>query len=431
MRLMRLGYSLGIAGLLLVGPTWSQELNFRAVVPRTSPTPAGEEVVTIGRIRGASQSSAPAPAPIVQTTSCVFPTVAVFRGQAPDFPPPPPPPPFPGTGPVGGLPPPPGTGPVGGRAKPNEEAYNCGRINSDADQGTFFERTGDGFRRCWIDISEGVRGGFTGDTNRAAFQTPKCFEYIISPVTNPSYFEDPRALTEFRPIFMWQTTPNANPVYAGNSNFILNLQGRVALTQNISLVVERLGWYFTDVANPQAGLASTNGFSEVHIGPKFTFGDDTMKRVWAVGLTFEIPVGSDKVGQGTGDLSLRPYFSFAQNFGRFYDGSFNFMNTTGYSLPIDSQRTDMFFTSFHLDYDFAGQHKFFPLVEFNWSYYPFNGGARLLHVRGEQSLQLRLAGGRRPERHVHRDRRSLQVQRSDPARRRRRVQHPERGEPHG
>jgi hypothetical protein len=385
---MRLGSWLGIAGLLLVGPAaWSQELDFRAVAPRSvAPAPATplDQAVSIGRIRGASQPSTAPAAPIVQTSAsaCVFPQFPIIRGQAPDYPPPPPFPGAPGSLPPPGAPAPPGSGPVGGKIRPNEEAYNCGRINDDADQGSFFERTGDGFRRCWTDITEGVRGGFTGDTGRAAFQTPHCFDYILSPVTNPSYFEDPRALTEFRPIFMWQSTPGANAVFGGHDQFILNLQGRVALTSNISLVVERFGWYFTDVANPQAGITSSNGFSEVHIGPKFTFGDDTLKRIWAVGLTLELPVGGTAVGQGTGDLGLRPYFSFAQNFGEFYGGSFNFLNTTGYDLPTDNQRSNMFFSSFHLDYDIAGQKKWFVLTEFNWSYYPFNGGARPFTFEG-------------------------------------------------
>jgi hypothetical protein len=386
---MRLGSWLGLAGLLLVGPAWSQELNFRAVAPRPS-APTTSDIVTIGPIRGASQIAPSPPSSAIvpvsastTTTSCVFPMMpgTIVRGQAPDPFGPPPPPPFPGGFP-GNPPPPPGSGPVGGRPKPNEEAYNCGRINSDADQGTFFERTGDSFRRCWLDISEGVRGGFTGDSNRAAFQTPHCFDYIISPVTNPSYFEDPRALTEFRPIFMWQSTNSANPVFGGRDNYVLNLQGRVAVTQNISIVVQRFGWYFDDVAVPAGGLSSSNGFSELHIGPKLTFADDTLKRVWALGLTFEVPIGSSKVGQDTGDLSLRPYFSFAQNFGRTDYGGFNFMNTTGYSLPIDDQRSHQFFSSFHLDYDIADQHKYYALVEFNWMYYPFNGGLRPFPFEG-------------------------------------------------
>ena len=32
---------------------------------------------------------------------------------------------------------------------------------------------------------------------------------LLKPVTNPFLFEDPRALTEIRPIFMWQKTPSS------------------------------------------------------------------------------------------------------------------------------------------------------------------------------------------------------------------------------
>ena len=50
---------------------------------------------------------------------------------------------------------------------------------------------------------------------------------------------------------------------------------------------------------------------------------------------------------------LDPYFSIAQNFGRTEYGSFNFMNTTGYTFRTDNTRSESFFSSFHLDYEIA------------------------------------------------------------------------------
>jgi hypothetical protein len=88
-----------------------------------------------------------------------------------------------------------------------------------------------------------------------------------------------------------------------------------------------------------------------------------------------MPVGSDKVFQSTGTLSLVPYVSFGQNFGRSEYGSFNFLGTTGMALNVDSKRTNYYFVSLHLDYDVANLHKLYPLLELNWFDYTRSGQA--------------------------------------------------------
>src|SRR5205823_12336335 len=64
-------------------------------------------------------------------------------------------------------------------------------------------------------------------------------------------------------------------------------------------------------------------------------------------------------------------------------GSFNFMNTTGYAIATDNRRTDYLYTQFHLDFDVCNWHKFFPLIELNWTHYTQNGGARDLAFEGK------------------------------------------------
>jgi hypothetical protein len=304
----------------------------------------------------------------------------IFRGQSPDMPavtvPPPPPP-----GGFGG----PAVFPGGPAAAPirggtNAEAYNCGLVTSNADLGGFWSRCGDHLKHCWTDVC----GAVTGTGGHHLFQSDHEYDWFISPVSNPIFFEDPRALTELRPEFIWQHTPHSNPVFAGGNNYVLNLQGRLALTENISFVVNKLGWTWIDPHNPVPGvLESGNGFSELHLGPKITFlRSEVSKTVAAVGLNFEIADGSSHAAQNTGNLSLSPYFSIAQNFGRFSYGSFNFMNTTGYSLGIDSRRSDFLYASFHLDYDVFDQHKWYPLIELNWTRYTFNGSERAINFEG-------------------------------------------------
>jgi len=306
----------------------------------------------------------------------------IFRGQNPDMPavnvPPPPPPPGGISGPAvfpGG----PAAAPIRGGA--NAEAYNCGLVTSNADLGGFWSRCGDHLKHTWNDVYGAVAGN---GTNHHLFQSDHEYDWFISPVSNPVFFEDPRALTELRPEFIWQRTPNSNPVFAGGSNYVLNLQGRVALTENISFVINKLGWTWIDPHNPVPGvLESGNGFSEFHLGPKITFlRSEVSKTVAAAGLNFELATGSRDAAQNTGNLSLSPYFSIAQNFGRFSYGSFNFMNTTGYSLGIDSRRSDFFYASFHLDYDVMDKHKWYPLIELNWTRYTFNGSERAIDFEG-------------------------------------------------
>ncbi len=315
----------------------------------------------------------------------------IFRGQMAE--PPPiaiqPPPPF--VDPLRGpqpLPFPGGAGlPVApaGRQKQSRavgEEYLCARPNDDADMGGFFARSGQKLRHCWEDVSDGFMGVFSG---RNAFESDHRHCEMISPVTNPYYFEDPRALTELRPVFIWQKTRSSNGVFAGGSNYFIDLQGRVAFTENISLVVNRLGYTWANPKNGNAELPGGSGFSEVHLGPKFSF-DLFQRSVAAIGANFEMGVGNRDVGQNTGNLSISPYFSFATPFGDAFMpagyGLFNFMNTTGYSLGIDSKRTDFFYTSLHVDYDFLGGKKFYPLIELNYTRYVFNGSERTLGFEG-------------------------------------------------
>ena len=123
-------------------------------------------------------------------------------------------------------------------------------------------------------------------------------------------------------------------------------------------------------------FSKDGGFAEVHVGPKYTFLRNTCTRsVAAVGLDFQIPAGSARVFQNTGNLSLNPYVSYAQNFGRLPSGfgSFDFMTNIGYSVSIDDKRSDYFHSSFQFDYNVANANKIYPFLVLNWLHYT-NGG---------------------------------------------------------
>jgi hypothetical protein len=340
-------------GLLLVGSATlhAQEVIWRPASPASS-TPA----VTLGQPKPLSvpgTSDAPPPP---------SPSPRVVRGQVGD---PPPPPQFiPGSGG------PPIIAPGG-----NTQLYNSGAVTHDPPSG-FWASTGDWVKRCWDDVCGGASGAFKTDQ---MFQSDCTFDVFTSPVTNPFYFMDPRAQTDIRPFFIWQKTPNANPVWNGGNNFDYGLAGSIAFTPNLSLVFNRVG--LTTVSPHGGVIGSGTSFSEFMLGPKLTFiRSDTSGTVAAVGLTFDIPSGSSTTFQDTGHLMLIPYFSIAQNFGRNQYGSFNFMNTTGYNFRTDNTRTESFFSSFHLDYEIG--KRFYPLIELNWRNYTRSGGARNLDFEG-------------------------------------------------
>ncbi|HVS35377.1 MAG TPA: transporter [Gemmataceae bacterium] len=219
-------------------------------------------------------------------------------------------------------------------------------------------------------------------TNNGAWFKSDCFceESMISPVTNPFFFTDPRALTQIEPLFMLQTAShNGN---GGNAEFY-GIQGSVALSERFSLVLNKLGFVSLNPKTPIDGQDSATGFADVYLGPKFTFWrDESLRNAAAVGLTLELPVGSDRVFQDTGTLGLDPYISYGQSFGDSSFGSFNFMGEAGYSFSVDDQRSEFIHLSGHLDYDVLRNHHWYPLLEMNYFYLTKRGDDRDLNFEG-------------------------------------------------
>jgi hypothetical protein len=285
----------------------------------------------------------------------------VARAQAPDggqLPPPPPPPP-----------------PPGALAPSREEGFNCGVATEPPPPGAHpFMEGGWGFIKG---VPGAVGGVFTSAPGRCCLQSDTAFPQFISPVSNPFFFEDPRALTELRPVYIFQDTSHRTPFFAGGNVDYLGLQGRVAITDRLSLVMSRLGWIWTEIREPNEEFQSHTGFSEIQIGPKVTvIRNDCSGTLLALGWYFEIPSGPHKVFQDTGTLSMAPYLSFGQNFLKSGWGSFNFLNTTGYSFSTTDRRSEFFYSSFHLDYDVANLHRVYPLIELNWFQYTGGGNAQ-------------------------------------------------------
>jgi hypothetical protein len=224
------------------------------------------------------------------------------------------------------------------------------------------------------------------------FCSDHVFDGFISPVTNPFLFEDPRSLTEARLIYAYQRIPGSQPDTGGGSVNFVGLQARVAITNRLSFTINKLGgtWFSpsSDVVVPDSV-----GFSELWLGPKFTFiRNEETGSLLAGGLQFHIPVGSSSVYQNTGSLSLVPYVTYAQKF--FKDaglGSVNTMLNAAYSYSTTSARSDYLSMSGHVDWDVMNWNRFFPLFELNYTLVTSNGSARPLI--GSEGRDMFMVGG--------------------------------------
>ncbi|MBN9121670.1 MAG: hypothetical protein J0I06_21420 [Planctomycetes bacterium] len=210
-------------------------------------------------------------------------------------------------------------------------------------------------------------GHVFGQRNGGWFRSDHMFDGFISPVSNPFLFEDPRSLTEARPIFIYQQIPSSQQDFRGGHVSFFGVQGRVAFTDRWSLVVNKFGgtWLSPGSASP---FNDGSSFAELWLGPKWTFyrGEETGS-VAAGGVQFQIPTGGHSAFQDTGTLSLAPYVSYGQNFLRdFRWGSFNVLANTGYSFSVNHDRSDYYWLSGHLDFDVANLHRIYPLMELNW-----------------------------------------------------------------
>ncbi len=114
---------------------------------------------------------------------------------------PPPPPPFPG----------PST------PADHKEAFDCGVVGREPGVQGFFQRCWENTRQWAIGVPAATASIFRPGTDRGIFQSDHEFDSFISPISNPFYNQDPRALTEARPIFIWQQTPNANQIFGGGN----------------------------------------------------------------------------------------------------------------------------------------------------------------------------------------------------------------------
>ncbi len=220
-------------------------------------------------------------------------------------------------------------------------------------------------------------------SGRCLFQSDHSFDYMASPVTNPFLFEDPRALTEIKPLFIYAGAPNTNPIFRGGNTEFYGLQARLAFTERLSMTVNELGFMtlnpFDPGAGPPGAFSQSTGFAQVGLMPKYTFlRSEDWKTVVAGGVLFQIPAGSQKVFQNTGTLGIAPFLSAAKNFTLPAGwGSTNLMGTTGFNFAVDNNRSEYYYLNLHWDYNVVNMNRFFPFVEMSYFHYTRGGNANV------------------------------------------------------
>ncbi len=209
------------------------------------------------------------------------------------------------------------------------------------------------------------------------------FDHFATPITNPFLAEDPRALTEIRPIFIYQNIPSPQPNFQGGNAFFFGGRASIALSERFSFTINKLGAIAASAKN-KSFMDDEFGFAELWLGPKFTFYRDPANcAVIATGLLFQIPTGPEKVFQNTGSLSIAPYVSAGKTLGEWRDfGTFNGILSTGYAFSTNSERSEYFYGSAHLDFDIRNRNRFYPVAELNWFQYTKSGSVQTVSGHG-------------------------------------------------
>lgn len=175
---------------------------------------------------------------------------------------------------------------------------------------------------------------------------------MISPITNPVNFEDPRHSTELRPIFVYHELDKDLATAGGNVQ-VYALQARFKLSDDFSIIATKDGW--TNV-KPNAVVNDGEGFANVTAGAKYSFyRDDTT--ILTGGLKYEIPIGEHDVLQTEEGGAINPFFSAGTAL-----CGFNIMAGTGMRQAIDDEYSSFWDTDLHVDYPIGN---FYPTVEVN------------------------------------------------------------------
>lgn len=213
-----------------------------------------------------------------------------------------------------------------------------------------------------------------------------CFDDFVSPMINFVFFEDPRNLTELRPIFVNHWVPGSigAGVPAGGTVQLYAMQFRAALTDRLSLIAVKDG-YIVDKTNGTLNTLLGDGWGAVTAGLKYNLLRDTDSGTLAsAGFTYEIPMGSQKALQDVGDGEFHFFVTGGQ---RLLDGDAHLLSSVGYRMPVDNslQNTAIHWSN-HLDYKVTDTVYLF--TEAAWWHWTDDAGAGLPGIAGQDLFNL-------------------------------------------
>jgi len=210
--------------------------------------------------------------------------------------------------------------------------------------------------------------------------TSSGFEDFISPMTNPVFFEDPRNVTEARLIFLNHSIPDR---LGGGNVQLYALQLRAALTENLSFIATKDGFVVS-----QSPLMD-DGWADVAAGLKYNlYKNVCTQTLLSAGMTFELPIGSQRTLQGNGDGEFN---LFATGGTEFLD-NWHYVTASGFRLPVDTnQESQLWYWSNHVDYQ-IGETGLYLLGEANWYHWMKSGQRFPVAVEGLDLFNLGSVG---------------------------------------
>jgi len=207
--------------------------------------------------------------------------------------------------------------------------------------------------------------GLLGGLDKLIKPSDHCFDDFISPMSNFIYFEDPRTLTEVRPIFFHHKTPRRVGTLGvpGGEVQLLAVQVRAALTDRLSLIAVKDGFIWSDMAPGALDRLLDDGWADITAGLKYNLlRDPRGGSLLSVGATYEIPVGSQRSLQDIGDGEFHVFLTGGQ---RFLDGMGHYVGAFGYRFPVDDVvQTSSLHWSNHFDVKLTD--RVYAVTEFVW-----------------------------------------------------------------
>jgi hypothetical protein len=219
-------------------------------------------------------------------------------------------------------------------------------------------------------------------------KSDRCFDDFISPMIDFVHFEDPRNLTELRPIFVHHRFPNAlGPagIPAGGSAQLYAMQFRIALTERLSLIAVKDGYIVDNSDGVLNGLLDS-GWADVTAGLKYNLIRNVQTgTLLSTGFTYEIPMGSENALQSLGDGQFHLFATGGQ---RLFDGNAHVLSSFGWQLPVDQSAQS---TTIHWNnhFDVRIHDKVYLFTENSWWHWTKGAGdGRALGVSGLDIINL-------------------------------------------